>query len=401
MAAVDGLVFAPPLDGQIKGFFVMGAPFLRGHEGKSDGAKLAVMLKAPHAQAQLAARNLLATAVLTSPKPNASIVAQAGLLSDVLALLDTADLAAKGVAATADVAEVAPDAVLRSGCLVRLAPLLAPAHAAPLLLKAEVAALLARLASTAAAAAGTQQQQQPSPVIAAVAKHIGTLCAAALCWKLAPVGSEMCHGLRSCVSALMSIARGGQLQAVIDGGVLSTMLELVAAHGPVVDEAISFVLSLSGAAAVRSAVVAAKGHVLLVEQLSKHSNPAIQKKLVQVLGNLCVDEATHAAVSAVPDVVAQLHDLMAGTAVDTPLGQQLVKTLLNLLTTERSIAAFRDCGGVGTTLAYCKDTKDENVRQHLTYLIANLLTDGQFSLYSLSLSPSPPLFAHSSVSITC
>lgn len=142
-------------------------------------------------------------------------------------------------------------------------------------------------------------------------KNGGTpiICKRAVDWKFAPATTNLFRGLRACVSSLLSLAKFGELPAVLKNGGLDTMAKIISAHGPAANEALSFVLALTATQPQREVLMKAGVCDVLVENLSVYQDGNVQRKIVQIVGNLATDQDSMQKI-AKTDITSQVHDIV-------------------------------------------------------------------------------------------
>lgn len=135
------------------------------------------------------------------------------------------------------------------------------------------------------------------------------ICKRAVDWKLAPASSNLFRGLRACVASLTSLMRFGELAAVLKNGGLDTMSEIIASHGSAVNEALSLVLALTAEQQQREVLMKSGVCDVLVKNLSGYKDLNVQRKMIQIIGNLGTDQE-NMNVIAKTDVTVQVHDIV-------------------------------------------------------------------------------------------
>jgi hypothetical protein len=347
------------------------------------------LLNAPHAQAQLAARNILANAICKDPRPNALAAATAipNVHDHLLAVAEAAsaaaaspssgvssDVAARALCALSLIAEASPDSITKAPAVSRRVLALlseGPPSRTTAVVRSEAAAYFSRLASSGGAAG-----------VAEVVK-CGFLTAfgrsLAKEWVMAPQGSDQFRAFRSCLVVVSAVARSGStsIPMMTESGTIAALLQVVAARNAAhTEDAVSLLYTMSASAPGRAAIVASKGHTMLAAETQRQANPNIVRKIVALLGNLCVDDPVRDALE--PDAVLlvdAVHDVMSANAPESPVGQACVKFFVNFLGTPKSIAAFRECGGISTVVGYARQCKEEATRSLIVLIISNLLTE--------------------------
>lgn len=144
-----------------------------------------------------------------------------------------------------------------------------------------------------------------------IVKNDGTkvICKRAVDWKFAPSTTNLFRGLRACVSSLVSLAKFGELPAVIKNGGLDTMSNIISSHGPAAGDALSFVLSLTAAQPQREVLMKSGVCDVLIKSLPLYQDVNVQRRIVQIIGNLATDQESMDII-AKTDITSQINDIV-------------------------------------------------------------------------------------------